>query len=364
MKNNFAYPSFAIGIHSGWCEGNDPPTRSLFLTNRKRLKLRKYPYKVIKRYNNLDVPYLIKTKEGDINGLSSGVGSSIVSFKGNFFKMKRNGYKDLGFIIDKIPDRHFSLGKNTIYEETENEDGGAMSLEDAKREIQIENTLKKKGFLIPQETIALYGIKLPFSEDNYSTALIQRIETDLRADELCIILLTNLFYDVLGRNFKINLKDSYFEFEKYSLKKGLEILNREYRKIFLQIGINIGSIYKRLHKEGYLRGIGNSWYGNELICKNGDIGLCDLESCFTKEEINNDELFKELCKTDVNSALTAFYDSMNFFENSLASFIGLILIEGFNEGYNKKLYKRLNIEDINNQIDKFIKIKKFVIKDD
>lgn len=134
--------------------------------------------------------------------------------------------------------------------------------------------------------------------------------------------------------------------------------------LFFEIGRNIGKIYKNLHLAGYTRGIGNSWYGNELICEDGKIGICDLESCFSIKEIGSKEVFNNLMKTDIALAKTAFYDSMNFFENSLASFVGIKLIEGFDEGYSTNVARDLDPKEIKKQISKFNKIKKFIIEND
>ncbi len=181
-----------------------------------------------------------------------------------------------------------------------------FSLEDAKREIKIEEELSKSNLIIPQKTIALYSIKSPFRDED-TVAIIQKIDTEFRADEYCSILLTNLFYDIFGKDCKINLKESRFRFKRYPLNKALQMLKKKYAKSFFQIGQNIGFIYKTIHDFGYTRGISNSWYGNELICENGDIGICDLESCFSKKEIKEDSLFEELKKnrysTSKNSIL-------------------------------------------------------------
>ena len=77
-----------------------------------------------------------------------------------------------------------------------------------------------------------------------------------------------------------------------------------------------------------------------------------------------DELFEELAKTDYNLAITAFYDSMNCFENSIASIVGSKLIEGFSKGYSSKEYKKLDIKIIKEQINQFIRIKEQIIKND
>ncbi len=362
MNINFKYPSFAIGTHSGWNDKNNSPTTSLSISRRIPIKLKRSPYEVIFLKSNKEIPYIIKSIEGETEGLSSGAGSSIVEMDKLFFKIKRNGYRNKGFIDKQIPDREFIID-NTLLEETDNEVGGAMSYIDAQREIKIENELSKKGFLIPQRIVGLYKIKTPFKKDD-AVAIIQQIDTDFRADELAMIYLFNLFFDIYGDKCFFSLKNNYFYYPQYSIKKGFEYFKKSYSTLFFELAKNIGSIYRKFHDEGYLRGISNSWYGNELICEDGNIGVCDLESCFSKEEINDEEVFEELAKTDYNLAITAFYDSMNCFENSLASIVGSKLVEGFKEGYNKKEYKTLDITTINDQIKRFIQNKERMIKNE
>lgn len=361
MENNFKYPSFAIGFHSGWNDSNNSPTMKLSLTRRRKILLSKSKYKIMLSEKNIP-PFLIKDKKGKIKALSSGAGSSIIMFGEDYFKIKRNGYRYGGFIERAIPDREFTL-KDGLNEACDDEDAGLLSLEDAERELKIERELEKLGFIIPQRIVGLYSLENPFEDEN-SVAIIQKISTDFRADEYCAMLLTNLFYDIYGKNCKINLKEARFRFKKYSLKKALEILNKGYSKQFFEIGRNIGKIYKSLHLSGYTRGISNSWYGNELICEDGKMGICDLESCFSIKEIEDKEVFDNLLKTDISLAKTAFYGSMNYFENSLASFVGIRLIEGFDEGYKTNRANDLNPKEIKKQIDKFNKIKKFIIEND
>lgn len=361
MENNFKYPSFAIGFHSGWNDSNNSPTMKLSLTRRKKLLLSESNYKIIKSEKNIP-PFLIKNKGGKIKALSSGAGSSIIKFGSNYFKIKRNGYRYEGFIERAIPDREFIL-KDGLNEACDDEDAGLLSLQDAERELKIEKELEKLDFIIPQKIVGLYSLKNPFDDEN-SVAIIQKIFTDFRADEYCAILLINLFYEIYGKNCKINLKESRFRFKEYSLKKALEVLNKNYSNLFFEIGRNIGKIYKTLHLAGYTRGISNSWYGNELICEDGKIGICDLESCFSIKEIKNKEVFETLIKTDIALAKTAFYDSMNYFENSLASFVGVKIMEGFDKGYETNYARKLDPKEIKKQIDKFNKVKRFIIEND
>lgn len=361
MKINFNYPFFAIGFHSGWNDSNNSPTIKLSLTRRKEILLTKAKFKEIRSFEKAP-PFFIKDVKGNIGALSSGAGSSIIKYGENYYKIKRNGYRYGGFIERSIPDRAFYFNKG-LYEECDDEDAGLLSMEDALRELKIERELENSSLIIPQKIIAIYLLENPFGDED-SVAIIQKISTDFRADEYCSILLSNLFYEVYGKNCKINLKESRFRFEKYSLKKALKILNKKYSILFYDIGKNIGKIYKTMHLLGYTRGISNSWYGNELICEDGNIGICDLESCFSKKEIGNNLVFKQLKKTDIALAKTAFYDSMNYFENSLASFVGVKIIEGFEEGYKTNKAKKLNPKEIKKQIDKFIKVRKLIIKND
>lgn len=355
MKENnfdFRYPLYSIGFHSGW-SNNDSPTSKLSLTKRKIVKLIEHSFKKISTSQVNLPPYFLKSSNGKIKGLSSGVGSSLISYQGEFFKIKRNGFKLEGFKKDIIPDREFIVNKNSLYEGTSREYGGAMSYNDAIREMAMEDKLSHLNFIIPQRTIALYCIEVP--EKNDSVAMIQKIESDFRADELCMIILTNLFYEIFGKKCAIDLKKGEFQFPNYQINS--EILHKieKYESMLKNIAMNIGFIYRRFHDSGYLRGIGNSWYGNEIILQNGDIGSCDLESCFSLEEIGDPRIFKELAKTDIALVKTAFYDSMNFFDNSIASIIGVKLIEGFDQGYNFNIYKPLNKDDLIRNITQYLK---------
>lgn len=355
---NFRYPEKAIGFHSGWCEKNDSPTNRLALTRRIPVRLEKQTFEEIFS-ESCCPPYMLKKRDGKQKGLSSGAGSTLVKHDGAIFKIKRNGYKLNGFIPSKITDRAFSI-KDGLMEETQQEIGGAMGLADAVREINFERRLVSQGFLVPYKTVGLYKIEMPFPKDD-AVSLIQKIDTDLRADELCMIILSNLIFDVFEDNCSLNIKNSAFDYPSYSIRKALKKLKDEYAGTLFQIGTNIGSIYKDFHKAGIIRGISNSWYGNELVCDDGNIGSCDLESCFSIEEIGDRSAFDMLCRNDFDLAVTAFYDSMNFFENSILSAAGSTLIDGFREGYKKDGYKALDKLEMDDQIKRFMKIREKIV---
>jgi hypothetical protein len=357
---NFSYPEFGIGFHSGWNENNNSPTNRLTLSSRKKVNLKKSSFKILKSFSIKFPLFMLKCKEkGEMIGLSSGVGSTILKYEDSFFKIKRNGFKDIGFVDKKINDRRFSTQKKGLYEESFFEAGGAMSLKDAQREIEYEELIRKIGIKVPQRTIALFEINLPFKKDD-AVALIQKIESDFRADELISIILFNLFYNIYGNKCLLEIEKGNFHFPSHNLKDSVKIL--EEKRYFLEeIAKIIGGIYKKFHQAGYLRGIGNSWYGNEIICNDGEVGVCDLESCFSLKEVGDSKTFRLLCETDLNLARTAFYDSMNYFDNSIASMFASILIEGFNQGYSLNYSSRLSLNEISDEINSFLKIKDIIL---
>lgn len=358
--NNFAFPEFSIGFHSGWTDGNETPTNKLSLHKRRKVYLREERFTPIWSTKEYCPKYLLKVPKPDkIIGLSSGVGSTIINKNGRFFKIKRNGYKNREFIEGKIPDRGFSLKNEGLYEQTDFEAGGIMSLEDAENEVRFEKIIAQLGIEVPQKTIALYKLYPSFLK-NDAVALIQEINSDFRADELVSIFLINRFYGIFGSNFKIFLNKEECFYPSYSINEGLKIL-KEGREEIKKLSKIIGGLYKKLHSGGIIRGIGNSWYGNEIICAEGSIGMCDFESCFTLKDICEKETFGELAKTDLNLARTAFYDSMNYFDNSLASILANWLIDGFNEGYSEGYMGKISPEWIQGEIKKFIKHEKEII---
>lgn len=358
---NFAYPEFGIGFHSGWSKNNSSPTTKLTVTRRLKVRLSNNTFKEIYNVAKGPIPpFLVKTKRGKIMGLSSGAGSAVLKWGNSHFKIKRNGYKDLGFFKKYIPDREYLLENNGLNEETFFAAGGAMALIDAKNEIKYEKKLSELGICLPQKTVGLVKIKLPFYKPD-AVALIQEIESDFRVDEFITMVLLNIFYEVWGEKCKLNLKKGEFIYSKYNLKKSLVSLRKK-EKLIKKVGLIIGGIYATFHRNGFLRGIGNSWYGNEIICKDGKIGVCDLESCFSKEEVGGKEIFEYLCETDLNCARTAFYDSMNYFDNSLASMFGSILIDSFNEGYSMNYIGRIPLNALNKEIHRFLKIRDYIVE--
>jgi hypothetical protein len=170
-----------------------------------------------------------------------------------------------------------------------------------------------------------------------------------------------LLSDIYDNDFKIDINRNKIIFPLYDISEGYNIFEKNYEELFFSISKNIGSMYKLLHKEGYVRGIGNSWYGNEVIYDNGHLGICDLDATFSKNNIKNEKLFRKLCILDNLMAKTAFFDSLNMFENSMLSIVASTLIEGFEYGYKYEDYKKLEKNKIVKQIDLFQKRRKGII---
>ena len=64
MLIDFRYPTFAIGFHSGWSNEIKDPTKTLRVSKRVEVSLKKHPYKKIFFNLEKEMPLLIKTKKG------------------------------------------------------------------------------------------------------------------------------------------------------------------------------------------------------------------------------------------------------------------------------------------------------------
>jgi hypothetical protein len=68
------------------------------------------------------------------------------------------------------------------------------------------------------------------------------------------------------------------------------------REIVHDLGRAIGGLYRFLHEARVIRGNGNSWYGNDALCEDGTIALCDLEGIVREQQIGGSmhRLLREL----------------------------------------------------------------------
>lgn len=355
---DFSYPLGFIGYHSGW-NNNGEPTKELSLTLRRKIKLKSYPSIILDRFDDKieEVPFLIKNRKGKIEGLSCGAGGALVKLDGSVYKFKRNGFKYEGFTENYINDRELLFKKSSIIENSIYEHGGALDYNDALREINNHKLITKLGFVSPYKPIGIRKIGLPFKTEETYCSLIYEVKSDLRADEVCMAVLINILSKIKN---KAKFDQGYIYLTNVNTKD-IITQNEEEFDLLHNLGRKIGRIYKRLHKKNLIRGIGNSWYGNEIIMPDGEVGVTDLDSMYTLEQFRgNEEVFIKFQKNDLNLFTTGVYSSLSYFENCVFDFAAQSIIEGFNKGYfeNKKI--NLNPKKIIEQIDCFRKNRRII----
>lgn len=352
---DFAYPENFLGFHSGWNE-NKEPTKGLSLTFRKQVKLAEVPSFILKKVSGkvTEIPAFVKSPKGKIKGLSCGAGSALIRFNDKIYKLKRCGIKNEGFQKDSIKDRQFSFRNKEIIENTTFEHGGALDYTDALREFKNGIRLEKEGFILPQKIIGIRGIKLPFNTKEQYSCLIFEVESDLRIDEFCMAVITNMCSNY-KKNIHFNAKESYFYVNNLPINKLIRENEDKFALIYA-IGGEIGNIYRRLHNKGYIRGIGNSWYGNEVLMPDGKIGICDLDATYNIDDFSGlTNIFKKFQNNDYNLFITGAYSSLSYFENALFDFSAESLLGGFKAGYSGNRPKKIKKSEIIEEISAFMK---------
>ncbi|MEM3405946.1 MAG: hypothetical protein QW117_03185 [Candidatus Pacearchaeota archaeon] len=359
-KFDFSYPEGFFGFHSGW-NNNDEFTKRLSLTFRKPIRLKIYPSEILEEYNPKlkNIPFLIKDSKGEYLGLSCGTGGALVKIEGETYKFKRNGTKYKGFIKNCIIDREILFKKKIIIESNIYEHRGTLDYNDAKREIKNYHLIIKEGFVSPYIPIGIRRVLLPFRTSETYCSLIYLVNSDLRVDEFCMAVIINILAK-LKDSVQFNKKKNYFLIKNIKVTRILKD-HHEKLKLLYNLGKKIGFIYRKLHNKGFIRGIGNSWYGNEIIMPNGEIGITDLDSMYSKDSFKgNEESFLRFQKNDLNLFITGVYSSLAYFENCIFDFSAQSLIEGFNIGYLKYKDVKLNKHQILSEIEEFQKNKEIM----
>lgn len=361
MKNNlkkyFMYPKYNIGFHSGWSDKDIDHTGFLHLTKRRICYANKINSKIIISKIETPPPYYLKCEKGQKKGISSGVGSFIFEEKGRYYKIKRSGFKDKGIIPQKFKERAFIINNSKdIKQETYKGPAGLLEFDEAKIEFKVYQEFNKINLHMPQKPVCFYKNCVD-KEGVLWGALIFEIKSEFRCDELVMCVIINILHKYFNKNeYEFDYKTPTIFIKCFSVTKLLNILEKGYGKFIYEVGLAIGSNYRKIHDAGYIRGIGNSWYGNDVVCSDGKIGICDLDSSFNKKEIKNKKLLKNLQEIDINSNNAAMYVALYPLKSSFFDIITNILIKGFEKGYITPIYDRVDQKMMNKIIKEYIAI--------
>lgn len=280
----FRMPTWASGWHSGWDEKQKDPCAALLLSERRMVFLTPCAAEsTIPLTTRQDIPpFLLKSPQGRIGGLSSGAGGALVPWRGNIFKLKRCGLRNEGIVLDVIRDRNVRVERDRLIETTISAAAGLAPLGPLEREAVVARRLHEFGLEAASEPCALYVVT---GGEGPSGCLVNSVKSDLRVDEVL---------HGLARNRQGSLSSA------------------EIFELVSELGAAEGALYSRIHQSGMVRGISNSWFGNEALHHDGSLLLCDLETFFFPE-----------C---VTPELACFYRSheVNFFHMAVWRSLGAL----------------------------------------
>lgn len=250
-QDPFQYPAWACGWHSGWDDPSRDPCSSLALTARREVSLAPFSVNRTIALNGVAAPsFLMKTPEGRIRGLSSGAGGSLVPWTSGVLKFKRCGLGYTGIVLDAIRDRSVRARDGDLIETSVAIAAGLAPLDTLEREVQVSARLPEFGFEAASKPVAIHEV---IRGKPGSGCLVSEVKSDLRVDEVLCALCLNA-----GR--------------LLSISERLELAE--------ELGSAEGSLYGAVHRRRMIRGIGNSWFGNEALAPDGRLLLCDLENLF------------------------------------------------------------------------------------
>lgn len=276
LAPSFALPLGLHGFHSGWMDDSEVDPRSaLGFASRRIVRLRAVEPVVAwtaMSWQGGALPLLVKHPDGAYVGVTSGAGGALVPFADRVLKLKRCGYKYLGIQANATRDRKQVLRAGALVERTY---AGAMGLgevDDLLAERDAFEVLTALGVPAASRPSLLVGFpaeQLAFTPP--AACMITDVVTDVRADEVFVLALTDAGHDH-------------------------DHDHDEPRAVVHDLGRAIGGLYRRLHDARVVRGNGNSWYGNDALCADGAIALCDLEGILPEADVAPaiHRLFREL----------------------------------------------------------------------
>lgn len=338
-KTIFNYPTGFFWFCSGWHDEFEPDGR-YSITRRRKVSLKEEEAQFTKTSTlNYSIPQLLlKNKESNITGLSSGAGSSLFEHSGNIFKIKRNGFFNDKYTFQPFLDSGIDADlENVIESSIMLNYRGVLTPERAEREIKALDVLKREGLCDAYEPLGFFLYELPSQLSEHDNAIagasLMAVNSDIRIDEFVFALLSDMLYKSIDEGYlKYDHSNHVFLANDFPVSSFFKEFKTQYSEIFYDIGKSIGSFYKEFHNNGHLRGYLNAWFGNEVVNPDGSLSLIDLDFSIMNPKFSKEDI-KELQKLEYSQARGSF--SSEFESMFLHSFalVGYYLGKGFDNGY-------------------------------
>lgn len=349
------YPAHNIGFHSGWVDGDIDTTSYFYLTRRRACAMSEVNTRALGKRK---LPFFLKDDAGGETGLSSGAASLLFQAAGHVYKVKRAGYREGGVVLDAIKEKGFraDLLPHEVTEQTYYCVGGLLEHDEADREIRLGKELVELGLTLPQRPLVFYESARKLDRTSWGS-LIFDVDSDFRCDELVMCVIVDfLTQHCRPEQVAIDLTTPSLVIHDISLTHASSVLASEYGDILAPMGRAIGGNYRKLHDAGYIRSIGNSWYGNDIVCADGRIGMCDLDGTFHRREIADAALVEQLQRVDLNANHTAMFMTLYPLKSSFFELVSNMMIRAFRQGYDEAAEVSLDVATLERLVSSYVNV--------
>ena len=121
----------------------------------------------------------------------------------------------------------------------------------------------------------------------------------------------------------------------------------------LSIGRAIGGLYARLHDAGYLRGVGNSWVGNDVVGPDGLLTVVDLDECIIPEQTQAIRYRTTHQRWEWIAATASLYTFMETNSCHFLSLAAAFVVEAAHIGYSQRLSPAVSAEVLHDIVRNF-----------
>lgn len=245
----------------------------------------------------------VAPRAGATVGWSSGAGGAVFRSNGRLFRLKRCGYRNEGIgrsgpVLDRafVPD-----GAGRVCARRVATPLGLCHPLILTRELETLGCLRAAGFVSGIEAVARYSV----AEDG--DAVLLEIQSDLRVDELALLLWRQ------GH-------------------RALSMNRASLVHLALSLFHDVGKAYRDAHLAGFTRGVGNAWFGNDVVLASGRVTFVDTENAFVPESVTANRL-RKLQLADLRHYRSSVVAGSR--TSAALGTVGDAVLNAFNRGYRE-----------------------------
>ncbi len=271
-------------------------------------------------------------------GLSSGGGSALFRSEGTTYKIKRCGLADRGFIEEPF-DTHISIPRDgDHFELTQRQMGGLMGFPDALIECRMTQILNDNGLCRAYRPVGVIMISAlpdsPFAKRSIG-AVVTEVESDLRVDELVHMALSPVLAEAFEQGrLAYDPHSGFFEAKGIPVARTLSSWPHILERVEL-LGLSVGSMYRRVHDAGYVRGIGSSWFGNEVVDASGEISIVDFDGGTNSMSAYSREIATHIMRMEFNNYCSESFVFLTDMRPKSIALFGNAFIDAVRQGYRE-----------------------------